>query len=272
MAKIAFVTTVKNDAAGLAMLLDSLAKQTRQPDETIIIDAVKTKTNRSQGRNLGIKKAQSEIIAISDAGCRLDRYWLEKITTALEKNSADVVVGNYQPLTKNVFQKCLAVYTCRLAELPASRSIAFRKKAWRQVGGYPEALDYCEDLVFAQRLQKAGWRFVRSPEAMVFWPQRENLLQAAQQFFNYASGDSQALYWPHLAKILLVYLRYLGGIWLLYYSWFYCCIVVLLYCLYAVIKNYHRVKNWRALVYLPVLQITADLAVMCGAFWGIIKR
>ena len=72
MAKVAFVTTVKNDPLGLAVLLASLAKQTRKPDEIIVIDAEKTKTNRAQGRNLGIKKAKSNIIAVSDSGCRLD--------------------------------------------------------------------------------------------------------------------------------------------------------------------------------------------------------
>ena len=32
--------------------------------------------------------------------------------------------------------------------LPSSRSVAFTRRAWEQVGGYPEWLDYCEDLVF----------------------------------------------------------------------------------------------------------------------------
>src|SRR5258708_3452189 len=30
--------------------------------------------------------------------------------------------------------------------LPSSRSVAFRRGAWAAAGGYPEWLDYCEDL------------------------------------------------------------------------------------------------------------------------------
>ena len=40
--------------------------------------------------------------------------------------------------------------------LPSSRSVAFRKAAWAAVGGYPEWLDYCEDLVFDLSLRERG--------------------------------------------------------------------------------------------------------------------
>ncbi len=263
---------MKNDQPGLKVLLASLRKQTRRPDEVIVIDGGQLGINRASGRNLAIKQAQAEIIAVSDAGCRLDQQWLEKISRPLANENADVVVGNFRPLVKNVFQKCLAVYSGRLAELPSSRSIAFRKPAWQAIGGYPKELDYCEDLVFAQRLKKAGFKFSRAPQAVVYWPQRENLLQAAQQFFHYAVGDGQALFWPHLQKIGLVFLRYFLGFWLLFRVWSDALLVLGVYFLWAIAKNYHRVKDYRALIYLPVLQIIADLAVMAGAFWGIIKR
>ena len=32
--------------------------------------------------------------------------------------------------------------------LPSSRSVAFPKAVWALAGGYPEWLDYCEDLLF----------------------------------------------------------------------------------------------------------------------------
>ena len=47
--------------------------------------------------------------------------------------------------------------------LPSSRSVAFTRQAWQRVGGYPEWLDYCEDLVFDLRLRAAGCRFAFAP-------------------------------------------------------------------------------------------------------------
>lgn len=279
MAEISFVTTVKNDPAGLAVLLRSLKKLSRKPDEVIVIDAEKTRTNRAQGRNLGIKKAKGEIIAISDAGCTLSKNWLRTIIDPFKDSEVDVVAGYYQPVTKNVFQKCLATYTSvmpgQLKEkefLPSSRSIAFRKKAWQKVGGYPENLDYCEDLVFAQRLKKAGCQIKLARKALVFWPQRKNLFEAFWQFFHYASGDAQTQYWPHLKKIFLVYCRYLFAFWLFGQVLAYWLLGLLVYSGWAVIKNYRYVKHFLALIYLPLLQITADLAVMSGALRGWLKK
>lgn len=272
MAKISFVVTVKNDPKGLKSLLASLKKQTKQPDEIIVIDGKETRTNRSQGRNLGIQKAKGEIIAISDAGCKLDKRWLENITKPFGDPMVDVVAGYYQPLAKTIFQKCLACYTCRDYSLPSSRSVAFRKSAWQKVGGYPEELDYCEDLVFAERLKKVGCKFKFAKKAIVFWPQRENIFQAFKQFFHYAFGDAQALYWPHLKKIFLVYLRYILGILLFYWSWLYGYMAIWLYGSWAIWKNYRYVRHPAAFFYLPLLQITADVAVILGALRGALKK
>ena len=280
MKKISFITTVKNDSSGLKVLLDSLKQQTKQPDEIVIIDGEKTKTNRSQARNLAIQKAKGRIIAVSDAGCRLDKNWLEEITNPFSNPKIDVAAGYYKPVAKTVFQKCLACYTCVFLDkvrpcqfLPSSRSIAFRKKAWKKVGGYPASLNYCEDLVFAQKLKKADCKFKFIKKAVVFWPQKENIFQAFWQFFHYASGDAQAFYWPHLKKIGLVYLRYLLAFFLCYYSL--CAILYTLfsiYCFWAVWKNYRYVKHPSAIFYLPLLQVAADLAVMSGALRGLAKR
>lgn len=280
MLKVSFVTTVKDDPEGLRTLLDSLKQQTRQPDEVIVIDGEKSGTNRAQGRNLGIKKAKGEIIAISDAGCRLEKEWLERITEPFEDPKIDVVAGYYKPVTKSIFQKCLACYTCMPIDkvtpcqyLPSSRSIAFRKRAWKKVGGYPENLDYCEDLIFVKKLKKADCKFEFAPLALVYWPQRKNLKEAFKQFFNYALGDAQALYWPHLKKIGLVYLRYLIGFWfLILLSFAYLLICLFAYFFWAIGKNYHHVRHPSAFIYLPLLQFTADLAVMAGAWRGLLKR
>ena len=65
--------------------------------------------------------------------------------------------------------------------LPSSRSVAFTKAAWQAAGGYPEWLDYCEDLIFDFRLREVSGPFAWAPEAVAHFRPRgaaEVVLQA----------------------------------------------------------------------------------------------
>ena len=44
----------------------------------------------------------------------------------------------------------------------------------------------------------------------------------------------------------------------------------LVYTLWAIGKNYRYVKHWQALYILPLLQITADIAVLSGTAIGLL--
>lgn len=305
--KISFITTVFNEQDSIAAFLESLDKQTLKPDEIVIVDGGSTdktlsvisnfqflisknkikviskKGNRSVGRNEAIKKATSDIIVVSDAGCILDKDWIKKITEPFKDKKIDVVSGYYYPITHNVFEKCLACYTCAMPDkidgnnfLPSSRSVAFKKSAWKQVGGYPEYLETCEDLVFDKNLKKAGFKFVFQKEAVVYWPQRKNPVQAFFQFYNYAKGDGQALYFRQQTPFL--YLRFLLLVSVSAFAIFmksqkmFSALsgLLLLYILISIIKNYKYIKETKALYILPSLQIISDIAVFLGTTIGLI--
>lgn len=305
--KSAFVTTVYNDEIGISILLNSILTQTIQPDEIIIVDAgSKDKThevimsfkkrfgeklkffykvgNRSNGRNFAIKNAKASIIAVSDSGCILKNDWFEKITSPLQERQVDVVAGYYQPLTQSIFQKSLATYTCVMPDrvtddfLPSSRSVAFFKSAWEKVGGYPEELDTCEDLVFANKLKKEGFKFKVVKSAIVYWPQRKNITEAFNQFFSYAQGDGRALYFRKGTPFL--YIRYFIGIILLalilifnspLFIWLIILMLIAYFC-WAIWKNFKYVRSIKAFYYLPLLQLTSDLAVLLGTTLGLYRR
>ena len=97
--RVALCLTVLNEANNLAQLFASIVGQTRLPDEIIIVDGgstdgtaelvwewearglplsllVQPGANISQGRNLAIAHASAPIIAVTDAGVRLERGWL----------------------------------------------------------------------------------------------------------------------------------------------------------------------------------------------------
>lgn len=302
--KISFITTVLNEEETIKSFLESLSEQTKVPDEIIIVDGgssdrtvakIKStnqklkilvkKGNRSVGRNEAIKNATGQIIVCSDSGCVLDKNWVKKISEPFLNSKVDVVAGFYRPISKNIFQKCLASYTCVMDDkidldnfLPSSRSIAFKKNAWKTVGGYPEEINTCEDLIFARKLKKKNLVFKFLKEALVYWPQRENLPEAFKQFFNYAEGDGEGLYFRFQTPFLFA--RYiLGLIFLaiifqtkslnLSIVFLFLC---LLYLTWATLKNYKYTKSWQALFILPSLQITSDIAVLLGTTKGMIKR
>ncbi len=69
--------------------------------------------------------------------------------------------------------------------------MAFRKTAWAQIGGYPEWLDYCEDLIFDLKMGNFAW----APEALVYFRPRASLGSFYSQYYRYARGDGKADLW-----------------------------------------------------------------------------
>ncbi len=298
--KVTLITTVKNEEGNIDGFFESILKQTRKPDEIVIVDGgsddntllklnrlnavvIRKKGNRSIGRNIAIKVAKNSIIAVTDVGCVLDKYWLERLIKPFEKEDVDVVSGFYKAYTNGPFEECLASYTCTMSDklntktfLPSSRSVAFRKKAWDKVRGYPEKLNTCEDLVFDLKLKQANFTFVMVQNAIVYWPQRTNIVQAAKQFFSYAQGDGQARYFRWTTPFLFA--RYILGVFV-----FFCAFILESYLLFAVLflafvgylvwavyKNARYVRNWKKFIYLPLLQLVSDVTVIVGTTLGYI--
>lgn len=308
--KVSLITTIYNEEKTIIKLLNSINSQTVLPNEVIIVDAgskdetiskindfslnfknklniilIVKKGNRSSGRNAGIKKAKSEIILCTDAGCILDKKWIETISEPFRKRGVDVVAGYYKPVANSIFQKCLSTYTCIMPDkinerdfLPSSRSIAFKKSSWKKVGGYPQWLDTCEDLYFARELKRKGCRFQFQKNAIVYWKQKKDLGQALIQFFNYAIGDGRAFFIR--PQVYFIFLRYFLGmyfIFLILLERFWKGFILIpgllfLYVIWAINKNYKYIREKRALLILPILQFTSDLAVLLGTTIGLLKK
>ncbi len=222
---VSVIVTVKNEASSIDRLLDSLSQQTIPPSEVVIVDGgstdgtleriehhpqrlpikllVREGTNISEGRNEAIRAASGEILASTDAGVRLVPHWLEALTRPLAQDTTvDVVSGFFLPDPQTVFERAMAATVLPVEAdvdperfLPSSRSVAFRREAWAKAGGYPEWLDFCEDLVFDFGLLDAGCRFLFAPRAVAYFRPRSSLSAFWRQYFQYARGDGKADLW-----------------------------------------------------------------------------
>lgn len=245
--RVAVILTVLNEAESIAGLLDSLAAQTRPPDEIIVTDGGSTDgtldilaeyakrlplrvlsapgANISQGRNAAIRAATATIIAVTDGGVRLSPEWLEHLVAPWERGEhPPAVAGFFLPDPHTMFELALAATTLPLREeirperfLPSSRSVAFTRETWETVRGYPEWLAYSEDVVFDLRVRALAGPFAWAPEAVVFFRPRPSLRAFFRQYHNYAFGDGQADLWRlrHLVRyvtyVLLLPFLLVGG-------------------------------------------------------------
>ncbi len=223
---IALCMTVLNEAASIDELFASIASQTRPPDQIVVVDGgsrddtvervarwerkglpllvmVHPGANISAGRNTAIASTDAELIAVTDGGVRLEPGWLAALAAAFERaERPDVACGFFVPEPRSVFELALGATTFPTPQevrpesfLPSSRSVAFTRAAWRRVGGYPEWLDYCEDLVFDIALREAGCRFVWVPEALVHLRPRPAPAAFFAQYYRYGRGDGKADLW-----------------------------------------------------------------------------
>lgn len=220
---VSLILTVKDEAATIDDLLASIATQTRRPDEVVVVDGgsrdgtvarLRAWEGRlplrvieapgatiSEGRNRALAVATGEIVAVTDAGVRLDPAWLARVTEPFTRGGwqPDVVGGFFRADPRSLFEVALAVTTLPDEReidgrrfLPSSRSVAFRR-SWYLAGiQYPEWLDYCEDLIFDLRLRRAGARFEFRPAAFVWFRPRTSLRAFWHQYFRYARGDGKA--------------------------------------------------------------------------------
>jgi len=318
--KVSVIATILNEVQALERLLTSLEGQSRPPDEVVIADGGSTDgsldllqawaaagrlglrvlrrpgANISAGRNAAIAAASGDVIAVTDAGVRLEPGWLEALVALFEEQAAGgqfvaVVAGWFVADPQTLFEAAMgATVLPHVREirtetfLPSSRSVAFRRAAWEAAGGYPEWLDYCEDLIFDLRLRDLYGPFPFQPGARVRFRPRGSLRAFFRQYYQYARGDGRADLWRrrHLAR----YLTYLVAgpallILALFHSpWWWLALAAGLAVytatpyrrLWPLLAGYGFLERLAAVLLVPVIRITGDVAKILGYPVGLVWR
>ncbi|KKQ91720.1 MAG: hypothetical protein UT58_C0004G0038 [Microgenomates group bacterium GW2011_GWC1_39_7b] len=312
---ISICITTLNEEDSIGRLLDSLLAQPKKPDQIIIVDGgsedktveiirhyqkregriklLVEKCSRARGRNLGVEIAKSEIILMTDAGCVASPYWIKNIISPFDNAGVDVVAGFYRMTGSHPVKKAMSVFLGTrpkdfdVSFLPSTRSIAFTKKIWEKVGGFPEGAERtAEDTVFNYKLIKNGAKISRMKNAIVEWGMPGSIKDFRSKIYEYAKGDAKSKIWifpgkgfaSHNIKALFVLFRYLAGFSLLVLSFefpyllAYLLFFFFLYLIYAFRKIYLEFRDYRVAVWGPILQIVSDLGVMGGFVSGIINR
>lgn len=312
---ISICITVLNEEYSISKLLDSLLVQSKKASEIIIVDGgsidktveiikhyqkkysliklVVNKSTRAEARNIAVDLAKSEIVAMTDAGCITDLDWLKNITTPFETGKVDVVAGFYTMTGKTKLQKAMSVYMGVTPKrfnqkfLPSTRSIAFTKKIWEEVGGFPEKAEgTAEDTLFNLKLVQNKAKISRMKNATVEWGMPETISDFYLKIKNYAKGDAKSNNWifpgkgimSHNIKVLSVFVRYLLALTLFLFSLFgnlsfaYLLICILTYLVWAFRKVYLEFNDRKVALWGTVAQIVSDFAVMEGFLLGIFGK
>ena len=310
---ISVILTVLNEGAAVRGLLDSLCAQTLPPAEVVIADGgshddtvsimesyagrlplrvvAAPGANISQGRNAAIQAAAGQLLAVTDAGVRCEPGWLAALAAPFVEPGVMAVAGFFRSDPRTVLETAMGATVLPEARdvnpatyLPSSRSVAFRRAAWEAVGGYPEWLDYGEDVVFDLALRRKFGPFVFAPNALVNFRPRGSLAALARQYYLYARGDGKANLFPRLHAIR--YFTYLALAPLLVYAavtispWLWLAVLLagLAYLRLPLRRLWPRLASLSfpnrilALACVPLIRLTGDLAKMAGYPVGVAWR
>ncbi len=177
---LTIVIPTKNEEAFLPTLLDSIRRQTLQPNKIVVADAGSTDRTREiaqsygaivveggmpgAGRNRGAVHADTELVLFLDADVELrDPNFLKKAVGEMLERKLDLATCDVFPLSDaavdHFLHKAYNTYARAWGSLfPHAPGFCMfvRKPMHEQINGFDETVTFCEDHDYAQRLKKIG--------------------------------------------------------------------------------------------------------------------
>jgi cellulose synthase/poly-beta-1,6-N-acetylglucosamine synthase-like glycosyltransferase len=140
-------------------------------------------------RNLGLKKAQGDIIVFIDANCVPDKSWLIELTKPISDEAESVVVGSI----KYIGGKTIWVVgeerrnSKKYLDEAPTMNMAFKKEIIKKVGFFDEKFNYGSDVDFTWRATDLGYKIRYNKDAIIYhdWG---NLQQEIKRAFRYGEA------------------------------------------------------------------------------------
>lgn len=189
---ISIVIPTKNEDKDLPVLLESIKRQTLQPKEIIVADADSTDRTQeiarsfgaqvvpgglpSTGRNAGASQAVADHILFLDADVELrDPEFLEKSLGEILERRLDIATCDVFPLSDKyrdhfmhqAYNSYVRAWGSLFPHAPGF-CLFVRKDLHDRIGGFDEAISFCEDHDYAKRAGKRGhFGFLKSTKIPV---------------------------------------------------------------------------------------------------------
>lgn len=179
---ITVIIPTYNEEKYIGSCLDSLNKQDYNGSYEIIVGdgnstdkthaicaeygakvVIEPKPTISAGRQKACEFAKGRIIVSTDADAKAPKEWLESITSNFNGNVA--LYGNIIPydgskyeqwVCKHVMSKYMQFMDAIGKPVPAGSNLAFKRKAFENVGGWNKELITAEDLDLVRKLKTQG--------------------------------------------------------------------------------------------------------------------
>jgi cellulose synthase/poly-beta-1,6-N-acetylglucosamine synthase-like glycosyltransferase len=154
-------------------------------------------------RNMGVRRAQGEVIVFTDAGCLPSDGWLVRMCAPLRLGESAVAGTSRDMSGELVFPSAHIIRAERvgdvsyLAECP-TLNFAFTRVVYEALGGFDESFAYGSDVDFTWRLNDAGYKVRYVPEASI---QHDYGVSRRQRRRSYIYGKARArLYKKHRGR------------------------------------------------------------------------
>jgi glycosyltransferase involved in cell wall biosynthesis len=298
------ITTVFNEGPGVIEMLDSVMTGSVIPAEIVVADGgstdgtvellekyaqthsevrlVKDAGGRSAGRNAAIAAATHDLIVCIDGGCRAEPEWLARLTEPLLEGHV-WEAGFYRPEGDTALSTAIGLTMLYVEEevehpmfLPSARSMAFHREVWREVGGFPEHLQFAEDTAFAEAIRDAGHEMVFIPGAVVIWRPPRGLATQSRTAFAWGRGDG------HIGARSVAYRKVFSrflilGALLLVSIVFPLLLIPTLFAVggYAYVHSrpkYRHMASWQKWLWIPLATINGLASSLAGYVTGYVER
>lgn len=150
-------------------------------------------------RNVGLRNAKHDLLAMTDADCLVDPQWLRELVAPLHDNDVAMVGGrilSVQPATAierfgEEIHDHEAAITRYVPPYVITMNWASRRSHLESIGYFDERFQRAEDVELSYRFARAGLNFAYAPAAIVFHHNERTLTGLFREGFDHGAHARQ---------------------------------------------------------------------------------